>query len=216
MEQIITEIKTVKGSRKRQVYINDSLFCSLYRLELRELGLEEGMELTSELQTELTKLLVQRARRRALNLLVAKDRSKRELADKLLQDGYPEQVATDAVEFAEGYHYIDDLRYTMKQIRSMQEEKSQRYIRKKLQEKGIDRDIMEEAFEAVCEEREEEMGEEYEPAELTAIRKQVRRKVTQPDMLTPELAQKLAASLYQKGFEMNYIRQVLRQVEDME
>lgn len=216
MEQVITEIRAVKGSRKRQLFVNDSLFCAIYQSEIRELGLKEGQVFEEELQKQLEECLIPRAKRRALNLLVAKDRSKRELQDKLTQDGYPEKVLQSAIDFVEGYHYIDDLRYAMKQIRSLQEEKSQRQIQMKLKEKGIGRDIIDEAFEAVCEERQEEMGEEYEPAELAAIRKLVRKKAPSPDMLTPELSKKLAASLYQKGFSMNDIRQVLKQVEELE
>ncbi len=215
MEQVITEIVTGKGSKKRQLMVNDSLYCMLYFSEIRALALEEGQEFTCEVQEQIEEVLRPRARRRTLNLLVAKDRSKRELQEKLKKDGYTEAAIEDAIEFAEGYHYIDDLRFAMKQVRSLQEEKSSLQIRMKLQEKGISRDIIEEAFVAVQEEREEELGEEYEPAELTAIRKLVQRKVPKEGLMPEEQSRKLAASLYQKGFDGNLIRRVLKAIEEI-
>ena len=37
---------------------------------------------------------------------------------KLLKDGYPEEVCAAAVDYAKGYHYVDDLRYAATYLRS--------------------------------------------------------------------------------------------------
>lgn len=215
MEQRITKIEAVKGSKKRKVYVNDCFLFSIYPGELREYGLKEGMELSAELYKKIEEeLLLPRAKRRVMNLLLAKDRSRKELEDKLLSDGYPKQAAYDAIAFVESYHYIDDFRYAARVIRAGQEEKSKKQIMMKLLEKGISRDVAEEAFELVRQERMELQGDDFEEAELSAIRKLVQKKAAGCiDSLTEKERQKIMASLYAKGFSGNYIRQVLQQSE---
>lgn len=210
MEQRITRIETVKGSKKRKLYVNDSFLFSAYPADLRGYGLEEGAELTAELYEQITaELLLPRAKRRAMNLLLSKDRSRKELAEKLTADGYPEQVVLEAVAFVESYHYVDDFRYAAGMIRAREEEKSRQQIMMKLMEKGISREVTAEAFEAVRQERMELMGDDFEEAEISAIRKLVMKKTKAPAELSDKERQKLMASLYAKGFRSSDIKQVL-------
>ena len=74
-----------------------------------------------------------------LNLLIAKNRSRKELCERLSSDGYPPEVAAEAVEYAEAYHYVDDLRFAVTFLRSKQEEESSRRLAMRLGEKGISR-----------------------------------------------------------------------------
>lgn len=218
MERIITGIEAVKGSRKRKIYVNDEWLFSLYPAQVRQHGLEEGMQLTPELYERIcAETLLPQAKKRVLNLLIAKDRSRRELLEKLSGDGYPAEVCETAVEYAESYHYVDDLRFAVTYLRSHEEEKSRLQLSMKLKEKGIGREVVDEAFDTVREERMEQMGEEFEEAELTALRRQIVRKVKNPSSLTEKEVQKLVASLYAKGFRSTDIREVLGRafLEDM-
>lgn len=210
MEQIITKIETVRNSRKRKIYINDSLLFSLYPAEVRQYDLKEEDILTPEKYQELcTEVFCPRAKRRAMNLLVTKDRSRKELEEKLKGDGYPEEAVAAALSYVESYHYLDDLRFSVSLIRSKQEEKSSRQIQMKLREKGISREVSELAFETVEEERMELMGDDYEPAELEAIRRAVRRKTSEPASLDEKAKLKLLTSLYNKGFCISDIREIM-------
>lgn len=218
MERIITGIEAVKGSRKRKIYVNDEWLFSLYPAQVRQHGLKEGMQLTPELYERIcAETLLPQAKKRVLNLLIAKDRSRRELLEKLSGDGYPAEVCETAVEYAESYHYVDDLRFAVTYLRSHEEEKSRLQLSMKLKEKGIGREVVDEAFDTVREERMEQMGEEFEEAELTALRRQIVRKVKNPSSLTEKEVQKLVASLYAKGFRSTDIREVLGRafLEDM-
>lgn len=211
MERVITAIEGTKGSKKRKVYVNDAWVFSLYPSQVREYGLAEGMGLTGELYREICAgTLLPQAKRRTLNLLVAKDRSRKELLEKLLGDGYPQEVADAALEYAQGYHYVDDLRFALTYLRSHAEEKSGQQLRMKLKEKGIGREVVDEAFEAFREERLEQMGDAFEEAEHTALKKQICRKVKDPGALTQKDIQKLFSSLYAKGFSGADIRKVFK------
>lgn len=210
MEQKITKIEIVKGSKKRKLYVNGSFLFSAYPRELREYGLEEGMELSAELYGKIVgELLLPRAKRRAMNLLLAKDRSRKELEEKLLSDGYPGQVVLDAAAFVESYHYIDDFRFATRLIRAGQEEKSKKQIMAKLAEKGISRGVVDEAFELVRQERMELLGDGFEEAELSAVRRIIHKKARDLESLTEKDRQKIMASLYARGFPAAYIRQVM-------
>ncbi|MDE7211875.1 MAG: RecX family transcriptional regulator [Lachnospiraceae bacterium] len=210
MERVVTAIELVKGGRKRKIYVNDEWAFSLYPAQIRGHGIEEGMVLTGELYERIcTETLEPQAIKRVLNLLIAKDRSRKELLEKLAGDGYPPEVAQTAVEYAQSYHYVDDLRFAVTYLRSHEEEKSRLQLSMKLKERGIAREVVDEAFETVYEERLERMGEDFEEAELTALRRQVGRKVKNPATLTQKDVQKLTASLCAKGFRGADIRRVL-------
>ena len=105
---------------------------------------------------------------------------------------------------------MDDLRFALTYLRSHGEEKSGQQLRMKLREKGIGREVVEEAFEAFREERLEQMGDAFEEAEHTALRRQICRKVKGAGNFTQKDIQKLYASLYAKGFSGTDIRSVLK------
>ncbi len=153
MERVITAVESVRGGRKRKVYVNDEWCFSLYPAQLRSHNLEEGMVLTEELYGRIcAETLLPQAKKRVLNLLVAKDRSR----------------------------------------------------------KGIGREVIDEAFEVFREERIAQMGEAFEEAELTALRRQIARKTKAPAALSQKEIQKLTASLCAKGFRGADIRDVLK------
>ncbi|MDE7298967.1 MAG: recombination regulator RecX [Lachnospiraceae bacterium] len=211
MERTITSIESCKGSRKRKVYVNDEFLFSLYPAELRQYELEEGSLLTEELWAEILRdALLPRAKKRVLNLLIAKDRSRKELSERLVADGYPAETAEEAVEYAEAYHYVDDLRFAVNLLRSRQEEESSRRLSMRLNEKGISREVIEEAFDTVREERIELMGDAFEEAEQTALRRQIRRRTSDPASLSEKERQKLMAALYARGFRSSDITAALR------
>ena len=84
MEQVITAVVSEKGSRKRKVFVNDSFLFAAYPAELSQRGLKEGVQLADTVYQEFCHdVLLPRAKKRVLNLLTAKDRTKKELCDKL-------------------------------------------------------------------------------------------------------------------------------------
>lgn len=217
MERIVTKIEAVKGQKKRKLFVNDSFLCSLYQAEVREYGFAEG-EVLDELQYErfCENVLLPRAKKRTLNLILAKDRSRKELEGQLEKDGYPLEIVEAAIDYAESYHYVDDLRVATTLVRSLNHSKSKQQIMFKLKEKGIAGDLIERAFDVIEEEERELQGDEYESAEYTAIRKWIRKKTLDFSSLTDQEKQKIMNSLYMKGFRSGDIRCVINKIESEE
>ena len=51
------------------------------------------------------------ARKKALALLEIRDRTTKELRERLLRCGYSQEEAEDALRYAASFGYVDDLRY---------------------------------------------------------------------------------------------------------
>ena len=88
---IVTEIKPVTRKRSRVSVEGQPAFV-LYNGELSRYRIREGEELPQSVWRELMEeVLVKRSRKRALNLLLKSDRTRSQLLQKLLTDGYPQR-----------------------------------------------------------------------------------------------------------------------------
>lgn len=82
----------------------------------------------------------------ALYYLTFRDRSRKELCDKLVEKGYGEEEITDAIEKLISYGYIDDERFAKSYIRSQMRGKGRRRITMELSGKGVDSVVTRELF----------------------------------------------------------------------
>lgn len=190
----------------------------LYRSDIRELELETGMELAeSDYFRILQEKVLIYAKKRTLELLERMDRTESELKQKLMEREFSEKVATQAIEYARKFHYVDDLRFAINYIYSKSKEKSKKQILYVLYQKGISKDIVERAYEDVITRFEEESRQEQMVnPEVGAILKIVRRKNKPIDEYSKEELMKLTASLYRKGFSGSSIREAISVDMDME
>ena len=107
----VTEICPVTA-KKCRVILEDGTEFVLYKSELSRYGICQGEALVPEnLQKILEEVLPLRARKYAMNLLLKKDRTEKELTEKLRRAGYPAQAAQNAVDYVKSFGYIDDERY---------------------------------------------------------------------------------------------------------
>ena len=141
------------------------------------------------------------ARKKALDLLVRMDRSRKGLYERLLQAGYTDEEAEDAVTYAEGFGYINDRRYAEAFIRHSLPGKGRGWILAALREKGVDRETAEAAFEEAV----KEAG--YDEAEQ--IRAAAARKY--PEDLPEDWKEKrkLIAWLVRRGFSYEAVKEAL-------
>ena len=77
----------------------------------------------------------------AIYYLTFRDRSRKELCDKLAEKGYEEAEITDAIEKLMSYGYIDDERYAASYIRNQMRAKGRRRITMELSGKGVDSEM---------------------------------------------------------------------------
>ena len=145
---------------------------------------------------ELTKAI-----RRALFLLTDMDRTEKELNDKLKKAGYSENTIARTMEYVRSFGYIDDRKYTEKFIDIAKGKKSRVRIVYDLAQKGISRDIIDEAFDSVG---------EWDERDL--IRTMAEKKLRNMATSDPMAYTKVASYLTRKGFRGSDIAAVLNDI----
>ena len=166
----ITEVTAINQSRYRITLDEESDFV-LYRGELRRFQIKQGGELSEDAYRQIFReILPKRAKLRCMNLLKAKDYTKRQLTDKLKQGAYPDEIIEEALAYVESYGYIDDRRYARNFIEYHIGTRSRRRIENDLQQKGIRRELIALAFDEL-------LGEGVEIDETAQIQKFLLKKI---------------------------------------
>ena len=137
-----------------------------------------------------------RARKKILALLERMDRTEQDLRQRMKRAGFEEELVEDAIAYARKFGYIDDERYAINYAKTRSGSKSRRQTEAELRQKGFSGKMPEELY--------EDAGPEEE-----AIRNLIRKKTTDVENMEQEAKQKLAASLYRKGFPSELIRKEL-------
>ena len=196
---IITKLDKV-GTKQVRLFFDEEKYCLLYYNEIRRLGFHEQDEIGQEEFEELNKLLLHRAKLKAMSLLKYQDRTKKELKERLMRAEFPEFITEGAVAYVESFGYINDDAYIRNFIDSRKDKKSRREIYALLRQKGVDMNRAEEIM--------EEMYEEHSDQE--AIRELLRKKHWDFACTDPKEKQKIYGYLVRKGFRYEDIREVIQ------
>ncbi len=200
--QIVSVIPQEKG--RRRIRFENGVEILLYRNECRKYQIEEQGYLPEQVYREiLDEVIGVRATKRALHLLEKMDRTRKQLYEKLKQNGYPEECIESAISYAESYHYIDDLRYAENYIRYHQKDKSRQRLRMDLQRKGVSKADIEAALE-----------KEYENRELEQIRLLLVKKKFSPSSADQKEKNRICQFLLRRGFRGSDISHVMREFGD--
>lgn len=196
---LITQISEV-DKKRMMIHTEEGVSFVLYKGEVRRFELKEGQELASEVYEEIrTDILIKRVRKRAMFLLEKMDRTESQLRNKLRQGFYGEDLIDDAVAYVKKYHYIDDNRYAQTYVRYQKERKSKRQIKMDLMQKGVEREIIEQAIEI-------EYGTESEQELIMKWVEKRKYKIGNSDV---KEKQKMYQFLMRKGFRSEDILHVL-------
>lgn len=181
----------------------------LYRKDLRECMLEEGMEITPFLYERIReeKVLLY-AKKKTLEMLERMDRTEAELRKKLKDKEFAQDIIDQAISYAKKFHYVDDLRFASNFIHTRCRTKSRKQIAYALYQKGVAKELVDQAFNDY-QAAQEELQEDVKNPEVIAIEKIVRRKGKPVSEFSKEELMKLTASLYRKGFHRDNIKRVL-------
>ena len=199
---LVTDIVDVSKTRSK-VFIDGSFAFVLYKGELRKYHIEKDKELAETDYVELVeKVLTKRAKLRSMNLLQSREYTEKQLKDKLLQGGYPEQIAEEALEYVKSYHYIDDDRYAAAYIEYHAESKSRQRIIQDLMRKGISKECIETQWQK-AEELGVSVNEEKMILEILEKKNYVDKEADMKER------QKMYAFLLRKGFSCEKIRKVM-------
>lgn len=197
MQLEIYKIEEYRKNRKL-VYLDEGTpaFC-LYTKEIKKYELAEGSIISEEVYGKIVELLSKRARERCLYLLESMARTERQLREKLKDAYYPEEAIEYALSYCKEKHYVDDLDYAERFIASRSATLSKKMIEQKLYQRGIGKDVMEQAF------------EEADIDEEEALRSLIERKYKDIADLSFEDRQKVIKKLMAKGFSYDAIKAVI-------
>jgi len=198
----ITEITAINRSRYR-VTLDEEKHFVLYRGELNRFQMNQGGELSEENYDSIfQEILPKRARLRCMNLLRAKDYTRRQLEDKLKQGGYPTEIIEDAIAYVESYGYVNDENYARNFVESHIQTRSRKRIENDLQQRGIHRELISKVFDELSED-----GQEAD--EIAMIQKFLLKKNFHAGTATDKERQKMYGFLYRKGFQTDAISRAL-------
>lgn len=197
---MIREISPVSQSRYRVVLESGQDFV-LYKGEINRYRFKEGQELSADIYMEIVEqILTPRAKKRAMNLLERGDRTEKELTEKLVKDGYPENCVAEAIAYVQRYGYLNDDRYIENFIRGKGSKKSRKELEFLLFQKGFSRERISKSLDYM----------NSEVSDRTAIESLMRRKRFDPDSADEQKKQKMIQYLMRKGFQYRDIRQVIQ------
>lgn len=133
----------------------------------------------------------------ALFLLEYRDRTEKEMRQKLKEREYTQEEIDQVLVFLKEYRFINDAEYTRRYIRVNSTKKSTRQIRVELEKKGIGKELL-----SLC-------LEEAPVDEEEQIRKLLVKKGYVPgEKMEPDAYRKVMGALCRKGFDYDTIRRV--------
>ena len=144
-------------------------------------------------------------RKKALKLLEHMDRTEKGLYDRLLRAGFSEALAADAVAYVKDYGYVNDARYATNYIMYRIHDKSRQKIFQELQQKGIDRQTIQSAW--------DEAAELEMPDERKLLRQMVEKKYAPGSSLDEKEMRRLYGYLARRGFRSGDIFSVLEEMD---
>ena len=197
---LVTRIESVTKT-KFKVYVDEQFAFVLYKGELSRYRIEEGVELSHDLLEEIkTKVVLKRAKLRAMHLLNAMERTEEQLRLKLKQGLYTEDIIDEALRYVKSFGYVEDQGYAERYIRNRQNAKSKRELYAALCQKGVSREDIQNAMETCYEEADE----------LDAIRRIVEKKRFSVEDSTDVEKKRIFDYLLRKGFRREDIVKVIQ------
>ena len=138
---IITAIKAqIKSESRVSLFIDGKFFCSVDVLQLTEMRLHVGQELTEEYAGHIKQEgAFSKAYNRAINYLAIRPRSTKEIRDYLWRKQYEPEIAERVMERLEQKGYLRDQQFAKSwvQSRSLTKPMSRRRLSQELSQKGI-------------------------------------------------------------------------------
>lgn len=177
----------------------------LYPSEIKKEKLvDEGRIEEDELERIRREYAVPRAKKRALGILVKRDRTEKELRDKLKDSVNDEQSIDDAVNYVRAFGYVDDYNYARDYLYFKKSKKSYKMIRRELREKGISSEILDFVF--------EEAGNQNREDLVPHVKKYIRKFET----LDANAKRKTCVHFCRKGYPADMVRDILEDPEFFE
>ncbi|MEA4972015.1 MAG: regulatory protein RecX [Candidatus Metalachnospira sp.] len=202
----VTSIEQQKKDKSRySVYIDGEFAFGLIMEDIQYFKIKEGEQLPQEKYDYIMDTTVYiRAQDTAARYLGYKMRTKREVAEKLSESGYSENIAERVLQSLEKYDYINDDIYCIKYIKETLElrPKGKFLIKQALKLKGIDEETIDRAI------------EEAEIDELEIAKSLLMKKYEGFANMDNKELSKTYGFLQRKGFSYGIIKEAVRELAD--
>jgi regulatory protein len=136
---------------------------------------------------------------KAMELLLYKSRTEKELTDKLLEKGYSEDEIKEAVRYVKSYGYLNDEAYVEQYVSLKAKEKGRSLLKMELKQKGVDESLIDEAL------------MEIEDDEEQIIYDLIKKRAGEPRDLDEKEYRRLFAYCARRGFSGSKIHKALKQ-----
>lgn len=204
MGRLVTAIQPFSKT-KVKVFLDEEFAFVLYEGELLRYGIREGGEISDEVyDTILNEVLLKRGKERLGYMLSDSDKTEFQAMTKLLQNGYPKEIAEEVIAFGKQHRMLDDKRYAENFLLSRQGKKSRSFLIREMEKRGLSRSVIDEVMEAYDSDD-----------EIQVICSEIRKKWAGKDSFTYEEKQKLIAFFARKGYSVSNVRRALQSL-DME
>ena len=191
------------GRNRYKILFDDHTSFALYKKEVNLFDLKAEHEISDGVYDEIVdSVLMKRAKLRSLALLKNKSYTEKQLREKLQKGYYPQNVIDEAVQYVKSYRYIDDFSYARDYVEYHSSGKSRSRIEQDLLKKGIEKNVILEAFSAW-------MADGGVIDETGQILKLIQKKKF--DLNTDDVneKQKILRYLLYKGYKMDQILKVI-------
>jgi len=204
MPKTITQIQVQKKRKKRcSIFLNDEFAFGLDQDIVLQFGLKKG-DVLSDQQIEVILLNEEKkkAKDRALNFLSYRDRSEKEIRTKLKDVGYEENIVEWVIGELKRLKFIDDERFahSYAQTQMITRPMGEYFLKKELQQKGIEAELIEQAVEKVYQE-DDQFSVAFELAQ--------QRKKRYNDIDEMKAKKRVSDFLLRRGFSWEIVSEVL-------
>lgn len=193
--------------RKVMVYLDEGESFPLYKGEVKRYGIMEQAELSeSDYRYIISDILIKRGKERAMHILQGADKTEKQIREKLENGRYPIIVIDAVIEFLLKYDYINDYNYAVTYIRTYSTSQSERLMREKLRQKGVDKEIIDTAMTDTM----KEVDYDSESIILSILK----NKKYNNDTAGIKEKNRIISHLMRKGFKYDDILDALRHSKD--
>ncbi|MED3662817.1 recombination regulator RecX [Ureibacillus sp. FSL K6-8385] len=204
--QVITKITRQKNRDRYNIYVNEKFAFSVDESILIKFGLTKGKILDSfEIDEIAYEDEISKAFNRALNYLSYQMRSEYEIKKKLLDAGFGESVALEAIQKLKRLGFLNDETYSkaLLETKKRTAKKGPMAIKQDLLKKGIDQNILEKTLET------------YTFEEQLRLARQLAEKTVKmnPKKTPAQIKQKIRDLLLRKGYSFEIANEILDQID---
>lgn len=210
MAKKITQIVFQKKRKNRcSIFLDDEFAFGLNEDVVFQYGLKKGDVLTEkQIEEILNSEEKKSAKERALNFLSYRDRSEKEMRTKLRQVGFDENIIELTINDLKRLKLIDDKKFAASFARGKMISKPMGayLLKRELQQKGIEKDVIEQAVEKVFAE-----NDQFSIAFKIAEQKVKRIK----NLEEAKKKKRVSDFLLRRGFNWDVVSQVMEQWDEM-